>query len=91
MKLSKLLKQLGAKSTVIGPFKGTDKPVRSGVYVRVSPETSAGVFAHYDAHSRHWGLYADDVQRALERKHKRSKKVLPWYAAATSATAQPLR
>lgn len=90
MKLSKVLKSLGIKSTVIGPFKPGQAPVRSGVYVRVSTKTGNGVYAYYDAGLRRWGLYADTVQRALERKNKTSKKSLPWYASADSS-ARPVR
>ncbi len=91
MKLSKLLKSLSAKTTVIGPFKPDQLPVRSGLYVRVSPKTGAGVYAHYDHGRRRWGLYADSPERALARRNKFSKKQLPWYASADSATARPVR
>lgn len=91
MKLSKVLKSLGTTTTIIGPFRGNQAPVRSGVYVRVSPKTGAGVFAHWDNTRGRWGLYADTPERALARKNKFSKKDLPWYASADSSTAKPVR
>jgi hypothetical protein len=64
----------------VGPFKPSVDPARPGLYKRVLPETGTLAFAYWDG--GRWGLASTTPRRALARKHKRSKKSLPWYGLA---------
>jgi hypothetical protein len=74
-------------TTLVGPFKPEQRPTRSGLYLRVSRDTGEKVFAYYDAGTGNWGLYSDTKERAMKRRHKRSKKALPWYGTTAPKSA----
>lgn len=67
-------------SQVIGPFNRTQIPPmgRPGLYLRISNKTGQACCAFWNGQK--WGLYADSKDRAMQRRHKTSKKRLPWFA-----------
>lgn len=77
-------------ATLVGPFDGNAKPVRSGLYLRVSQATGQKVWAYFSTKTRAWGLYADSPARALERKNKRSKKRLSWFGTTQAPSFRPV-
>lgn len=76
-------------ATLIGPFAPDSKPVRTGLYLRVSDDTRQKVWAWFNASTRRWGLFADTPERAIERKSKVSKKELPWFGTAAPGKQAP--
>lgn len=68
--------------TLVGPFSGSAKPTRDGLYIRVSPKSGNLVFSHYSARDG-WSAYATCPERAMELRRKRTRKpVNTWYGFA---------
>ena len=65
---------------VVGPFPGSKRPPadRPGLYLRQSQATGQLCWAYWNGTD--WGLYSDSKKGATARRHKRSKKSLPWFA-----------
>ena len=68
---------------VVGPFLARQHPPHSGLYLRISSATGEAVWAYYNADARTWGLYSNSKKGAMKRRHKASKKSLPWFAHQT--------
>lgn len=76
--------------TVVGPFQGRIKPPadRPGLYLRESAKTGQMCWAYWNGTT--WGLYSDSKKGAMARRHKASKKTLPWFAFhKRTTTARP--
>lgn len=70
---------------LIGPFKGTVQPVRSGLYQRMSPKTGLAVFSHFDADIGKWGKFSSNKLKALRKRNDISRhQKLQWYGLAKS-------
>ena len=64
-----------------GPFSGDQRPVRSGVYPRKTPETGSSGWSYYNAKTKVWGVYVRCPGQAYERRRRPSRyQRLPWYA-----------
>jgi hypothetical protein len=70
----------------VGPFPGTKKPVRTGLFLRKSPKTGQPVWSYYECgFGGDWYAYSDTKAGALDkyRRRKRSKhQRLDWYGTA---------
>ena len=69
-------------ANAVGPILGTKKPVRSGLYLRVSPKTGQLVWSVYEGR---WYGYSDSKTGAQSkrRRNKRSKyQTQDWYGTA---------
>lgn len=61
---------------IIGPFPGTTKPVREGLYKRITRKGNE-VWSWWSG--SFWGLFGSNKQRAIQRGYKRSKhQKLQW-------------
>ena len=64
-----------------GPLSGDQRPVRSGVYPRKTPETGSSGWSYYNAKTKVWGVNSGTPDGAYDiRGYPSAYQRLPWYA-----------
>ena len=65
-----------------GPFSGDQRPVRTGVYMRVgAPGRKSTSWSHYSARTKLWGSYHCAPSGAyVNRTFPSAYQRIPWYA-----------
>ena len=75
-------KKIPKGAVLVGPIAGIARPVRAGLYLRISPKTKQQVWSYWNG--RTWGKYTDDMNKAPRMSQSRHQN-LPWFGVPKAA------